>query len=134
MSGQIEREGWRDVPGYEGHYRVSDFGRVMSVKKEKHHLMKIRPHTGIHDGVRETRYMIIDLRKPGVKKRKMFMHVLMAQVFLPNPLNLPIVDHIDGNMFNFALKNLEWVTREENCRRWRALKKIPEPDHDDQIF
>lgn len=124
-------EGWRDVPGFEGHYRISTFGRVMSVKNGDSLLMKIRPHSGIRDGKRLTRYMIVELRMPG-KRKKYFMHVLMAAVFIPNPENLPIVNHEDGNTFNFALTNLKWVTRSDNAKHswWRKNEPILQTNDD----
>ncbi len=117
-------EGWKDIPGFEGHYRISTFGRVMSVKNGDTLLMKIRPHTGIRDGKRLTRYMVVELRMPG-KRKKFFMHVLMATVFLPNPDNLPLVNHRDGNTFNFALSNLEWATRSHNAKHSWWMKNEP---------
>lgn len=50
----------------------------------------------------------------GVKRRKHRMHRLVAQTFIPNPDNLPQVNHIDGNTNNNVVTNLEWVTPGEN--------------------
>lgn len=41
-------------------------------------------------------------------------HILMAQMFIPNPLGLPVVNHRDGNKHNWQLSNLEWTTQQAN--------------------
>lgn len=50
------------------------------------------------------------------KAHFMFLHRLLAEMFIPNPKNLPEVNHIDGNKENNSLDNLEWVTGSENIR------------------
>ena len=45
-----------------------------------------------------------------------FLHVLLAWAFIPNPNNLPEVNHKDGNVWNWDLNNLEWVTHKDNIR------------------
>ena len=50
-------------------------------------------------------------------------HRLIAATFLPNPLNLPEVDHIDGNKTNNDISNLRWVSRSENCRNRRQTPR-----------
>lgn len=52
------------------------------------------------------------------------VHVLVAKAFVPNPLNLPIVDHGDGDKANNADSNLEWVTFGENMTRAHDQKRI----------
>lgn len=50
------------------------------------------------------------------------VHRLIAQTFIPNPNNLPIVNHIDGNKQNNCVSNLEWVTQSQN--RNHAINKL----------
>lgn len=50
------------------------------------------------------------------KRNVEYIHVLMAVQYIPNPNNLPQVNHIDGNRNNFNIDNLEWVTRSENSQ------------------
>lgn len=98
---------WKDVVGYEGLYRISNFGNVYSCRRKK----LLHPATSYSDG-----YALVLLYKDGVNKMK-GVHRLVAEAFIPNPNNLPIVDHIDGNKHNNHVLNLEWVTQKENVRR-----------------
>ena len=50
-------------------------------------------------------------------KRYVRVHTLIAKTFVPNPYNLPQVDHKDGNKLNCSVSNLEWVTNAENTQR-----------------
>lgn len=60
-------------------------------------------------------YFTITLGKEyGFKVKNISVHRLLAMKFIPNPLNKPFVNHIDGNKLNNKLENLEWVTRSEN--------------------
>lgn len=45
------------------------------------------------------------------------IHKALAETFIPNPKNLPVVNHIDENKGNYSLENLEWVTHGENTRK-----------------
>lgn len=66
--------------------------------------------------ISEKGYLRVDLcrNKKAFHKR---ISRLVAQAFIPNPDNLPEVDHIDNDRMNNHVSNLEWVTRKENCER-----------------
>ena len=49
-------------------------------------------------------------------RKSMFLHRLLAIQFIPNPLNKPFINHIDGNKSNNKLNNLEWCTHKENMK------------------
>ena len=100
-------EEWKDIKGYEGIYQISNKGRVKTLgnnrRKEK-----------IREGIEDNRgYKRISLCKNG-KEKKYSIHRLVAQAFLPNPDNLPVVNHKDENKLNNNVENLEWCTQEYN--------------------
>lgn len=101
-------EEWRDVKGYEGLYEVSNLGRVKSLPRNgtipEEHLMK--PHFVCG-------YVQYELTSKN-KKKGLKAHRLVAEAFLPNPLNKREVNHIDGDKHNNRLDNLEWATSSEN--------------------
>lgn len=102
----LPHEEWRDVVGYEGLYKVSNFGRVKSFQRNK--IMIISP-------TKCGRYPYVTLFKPGHRKN-FFIHVIVARAFHENPENKPQVNHIDGYRKNNCAWNLEWVTSKENAR------------------
>lgn len=56
---------------------------------------------------------------------KVYVHRLVAEAFIPNPDNLPEVNHIDGNRSNNAVHNLEWVSHADNMRHAYATGLNP---------
>ena len=55
-------------------------------------------------------------------KKMFYAHRLVAEYFIPNPNNLPIVNHIDGNKLNNNINNLEWTGYSENTKHWHENK------------
>jgi hypothetical protein len=112
-------EVWRSIPGYEGLYSVSNFGRV---RRDKHSRGarggKIRAQ-----GIDRKGYPQLWLRK-GDKGRTWRVHRLVARAFL-GPDNGLTVNHIDGNKTNNQPGNLEYVTNEANYAHARELGLIP---------
>lgn len=102
---------WKDIPNYEGEYQISNLGRVKSFRKSskygspKEYFLK--PTT------RDNGYCNVTLYgKNG--RHKFLVHRLVAQAFIPNPNNLPQVNHKDENPMNNEVDNLEWCTNEYN--------------------
>ena len=60
-------------------------------------------------------YYSVRLSRNGKTYTKM-LHRLLAEAFIPNPLNLPEVDHVDGNKLNLKLTNLRWCTHAQNTK------------------
>ncbi len=78
---------WKHIPEYEGHYIISNKGKVCSIKREKLLLKSDYQKNG---------YERVYLWKDGIKKNKL-VHRLVAITFIPNNKNLPEVNHIDEN-------------------------------------
>ena len=121
MNGADER--WLPVPGYPL-YQVSSFGRVKSCNLYSHSQPIIMHSWPDKDG-----HMKVRLSKDG-KASNVFVHRLVAIAFIPNPKNLPIVNHLDENPANNRIENLEWCTALENTvynkmptRRAAALRR-----------
>ena len=98
-------EEWRDVEGFEGLYMVSNFGRVVSFQGCYPRIMKL--------GITHKGYQNVGLQKN--KRRKTFVvHRLVAKAFIPNPDNLPQINHRDECKTNNRVDNLEWCTAKYN--------------------
>ena len=96
------------VEGY-GNFRVNNWGTKVYGKSGK--ILTIHKH--------RNGYLIIHTVMGGRKNCKdinFFIHRLVALAFIPNPDNLPEVNHKDGNKFNNCVVNLEWCTPSENIR------------------
>ncbi len=110
--GDLPDEIWRDVVGYEGYYKVSNFGRVKSFHKGKSKILKF--------GVSPFGYLRVVLCKD-FKKKNRPIHILVAQAFIPNPDNKRQINHIDGDKTNNHVSNLEWATPAENIHHAFAM-------------
>lgn len=104
---------YKDIKGFEGYYQISNFGNVKSFHAGK--CLILRSLCGGW-------YRSLWLCKDGVKKTYR-IHRLVADTFIPNPLGLPEVNHIDMNKENNRVDNLEWVTRKQN--EVHAIKNNP---------
>lgn len=93
------------VKGYEGRYDITTEGQVWSEYKG----MWMKP------SVTEKGYLTVELRKCGMRY-KARIHRLVAEAFIPNPDNLPEINHKDGNKQNNSVENLEWCTRSANMK------------------
>lgn len=117
MKSSIFVEEWRDIPGYEGLYQISNLGRVRSLDrivsatngKTFHYKSKIKKQTKD-----SKKYFQVSLNKNN-KDINFSVHRLVAQAFLPNPDNLPEVNHINECRWDNAVWNLEWCTHIYNC-------------------
>ncbi len=94
---------WKEIEGYSD-YQVSNLGRVKSCKFGKEKILSLG-----NDG----RYLQAQLRKDN-KKKVFLLHRLIAIAFIPNPDNLPYIDHINRVKTDNRIENLRWVTPSEN--------------------
>ena len=93
------------IKGYEGQYTINVRGEVVSSFSGlslKHNLSTGYPRVGLY--------------KPGSKAKYHTVHRLLAEHFIPNPLNLPLVNHINGDKSDSRIDNLEWVTASYNVK------------------
>ena len=97
-----EDEIWKEIQGFEGLYAVSNKGRVRNLKNGKILKNVIDPHG----------YLRIKLGRRNVRR----IHRLVALAFIPNPDNLPQINHIDEVKTNNNVENLEWVSASQNVR------------------
>ncbi|MEE3439923.1 NUMOD4 domain-containing protein [Ruminococcus sp.] len=102
-----------DIPNYEGLYQVSNLGRVRRNGKI------LRPFKN------EKGYLRIDLYKNGTK-RTARVHRLVAHSFIPNPQNLPEINHKDEDKTNNAVGNLEWCDAQYNNNYGTRTKRSAE--------
>lgn len=108
LGGDIMEEIWRDVVGYEGFYKVSNFGNIASLNYKRSYKPKLMKPSRHHTG-----YNIVKL-SDGARRKTKLVHVLVAQAFIPQIPGKRFVNHIDGNKSNNFVGNLEWVTVKEN--------------------
>ena len=99
------KEVFKDIEGYEGLYQVSNLGNVKALgnggSNSKEKFLKPQKDKG--------GYLKVNLCKEG-KVKMCKIHRLVAQAFIPNPKNLPQVNHKDEDKQNNAASNLEWCT------------------------
>ena len=124
----MNKEIWKDIPGYEGLYQASNLGRIRSLN---HKTLQTNIYgTGgkalieykgkiLKGWIQNTGYLTVSL-----KNKKYSVHRLIAITFIPNPNNYPIINHKDGNKLNNKVENLEWCTYKHNLMEAIKLNLI----------
>lgn len=109
------QEVWKDISGFEGLYQVSNLGRVKSLKSrgKREHILSA--------DVNNT-YPHVNLCK-NFKPYTFLVHRLVAQAFIPNPDNLPEVNHKDEVKTNNCVDNLEFCTRKYNVNYGTGIQR-----------
>ena len=123
-------EFWKDIPGLEGYYQASNLGRVRSVthdrvvnvfnkavvtKKVKGRVLSIK-------GKNNKGYYVFNITVDG-KRKTLMLHRVIANTWLPNPNNLPCVNHKDEDTNNSCVFNLEWCDVSYNNAYGTAVKR-----------
>lgn len=131
------KEVWKDIEGYKGKYKISNFGHILMLgaysdgRKYKEGLKK----TSVDKGG----YEYVNLTNWEGKLKTFKIHRLVAETFIPNPENKPCIDHVDCNRTNNKVDNLRWVTYKENANNpitrinlSKALIKVCESEENRQ--
>lgn len=114
-------EKWKLIAKTDNFYAISTMGRVMSMRNGK--IMKT---------IISNRGYELVIAKYNGKQKSFSVNRLVAEAFIPNPNNFPIVNHIDVNPLNNKVDNLEWCTysynnvfKDAHLKRGSKLKGIP---------
>lgn len=110
---------FKAISGFEGLYWVTKNGDIINADGKT-----LKPYDNGYG------YLMVDLKRNGVRKHAR-IHRIVAEAFIPNPNNLPEVNHKDENTHNNAANNLEWCTSSYNktygtgrARRSAGMKKV----------
>ena len=103
-----------EIDGYDGNYLIFPNGLVFSKKR----MIFLKSNIN-HNG-----YKYLKLYNKNTKGKTYRIHRLIAQYFIPNPNNYPVVDHIDRNKTNNNIHNLRWATHRQNAINTSKLNSI----------
>ena len=122
---RMEKEVWKDIPGFDGVYQVSTLGRARSVDRKvdvitptRRNSGFVRTNVGTVLSIEKAHYGFnyVRLYKEGVKVR-LPLHRLIAHTFLENPNNCKYVGFKDGDKDNMGIKNLYWTNKKRRNLR-----------------
>lgn len=104
---------WQVIPIYDGRYIINEDGLIYNMYKKQY----IAPHLDIKG------YVVVTLLTEVGKPKIFSVSRLVAEAFLPNPYNLPVVLHLDGNLQNNNVDNLKWATQYERMQTTDSNRK-----------
>ena len=121
------QEEWRDIGGYEGLYQISNIGNVKSLGRLVNYKNKGKKwqEGKILKPLNKRGYLCVGLWKNGYIKNYS-VHRLVAQAFIPNPNNLPQVNHKNEIKDDNRVENLEWCNNYYNSQYGTRNKRIAE--------
>ncbi len=97
----VENEIWKEINGYEGKYAISNKGNVLSHK---------------HNKILRPQIMNIGYYNVKFGNKTFYIHRLVAEHFIENPLKYPCINHISGNKLDNCVENLEWCSFSHNSK------------------
>jgi len=100
-----EKHNFVPLKDFEHDYAISKDGKILSLLTDQY----------VKTSVDSNGYLKVTLWKDGHSCTRR-VHKLVAEMFIPNPDNLPVINHIDGNKQNPNYTNLEWCTQQENVQ------------------
>lgn len=114
----MEREIWKDIEGYEGIYQVSNYGRVKGLERVVSNFTgrMIVPSRILKPQANHKGYLTVHLSQGAKNNKRIPIHRLVAIAFIPNPDNLPQVNHKNEDKLDNCVDNLEWCTNLYNSR------------------
>jgi len=125
----MEEEIWKDIPGYEGMFQVSNLGRVKGIDRYYVFYNKLIGRMDkrfVKEHIRNQYLTKNGYLKVVIKHKNLLVHRLVANAFLPNIENKPQVNHKNGIKTDNKIENLEWATESENQKhRYSVLKHTP---------
>ena len=107
---------WKDYPEFPDHYQITEAGTIRNKITQK----VIKPSK--MGNKRPKVYLSVN----GEKKPR-YVHRMVAICFIPNPDNLPEVNHINGNRYDYRKSNLEWMTGADNLEHAKINKLHKSP-------
>ena len=121
-------EVWKDIVGYEGLYQVSNLGRIKSLPRQilsGIYYSNVRTTDEIIKSttISNAGYELVALYKNN-KEKRFTVHRLVAKTFIPNPDNLPEVNHKDEDKLNNHVGNLEWCTKKYNVNYGTSKQRL----------
>ena len=124
----MEKEVWKDIKNYEGHYQVSNYGRIKSVDKLvnsglKNNKKVLKKGKILKQLKRSNGYLAVGLCNGETQKSKS-VHRLVAEAFIPNLNNYKNINHKDENKENNNVSNLEWCDNLYNNTYGTRLDRI----------
>lgn len=105
------------VKGFEGLYEVDSSGKVFSIIADAHRRIRELKQYSNENG-----YMKVNLYDSEGKCKKKYVHRLVAEAFIDNPEGKPNVNHVDCDVKNNRVENLEWCTQSENVK-YQVIKE-----------
>lgn len=109
----MEKEIWADIDGYQGMYKISNLGNVLSLERRGKDGRKVKERLLAKSRDKDG-YLAVTLYHNEKPLKSAKIHRLVAQAFIPNPENKAQVNHINGIKEDNTISNLEWNTAKEN--------------------